>query len=95
MPAPLVRGLAVMALAAEWVRRALRPVLIRLSNPSFADDLCAHFQRSGFTAKRRGTRTIEVGRADAPNPEQEAREIEVHLRVWRATNPGVIALIDR
>jgi hypothetical protein len=85
----------VLALAAEWVRRALRPVLIRLSNPSFVDDLCAHFRNSGFTAKRRGTRTIEVGRADAPTPEQEAREIDLHLRVWRATNPGVIALIDR
>jgi hypothetical protein len=95
MPAPLVRGLAVMALAAEWVRRALRPVLIRLSNPSFAADLCAHFRNSGFTAKRRGSRTIEVGRADAPTPEQEEREINLHLRVWRATNPSVIALIDR
>jgi len=84
-----------MALAAEWVRRALRPVLIRLSNPSLADDLCAHFRNSGFTAKRRGSRTIEVGRADAPTPEQQEREIDLHLRVWRATNPGVIALIDR
>ena len=84
-----------MAVAAEVGRGTLRPMLIRLSDPSFVDDLCAHFRDSGFTAKRRGSRTIEVGRADAPNPEQEAREIEVHLSVWRATNPGVIALIDR
>jgi hypothetical protein len=70
-------------------------MLIRLSDPSFVEDLCAHFRRSGFTAKRKGSRTIEVERADAPNPEQEVREIELHLRVWRATNPGVIALIDR
>ena len=84
-----------MALAAEWVRRALRPVLIRLSNPSFVDDLCAHFRDSGFTAKRRGSRTIEVRRADAPTPEQEKREVELHLSVWRATNPGVIALVER
>jgi hypothetical protein len=70
-------------------------MLIRLSDPSFVEDLCAHFRRSGFTAKRKGSRTIEVERPDAPNPEQEVREIELHLRVWRATNPGVIALIDR
>jgi hypothetical protein len=35
----------------------------------------AHFRASGFTAKRRGSRTIEVGRADAPTPEQEERDI--------------------
>jgi hypothetical protein len=70
-------------------------MLIRLSDPSFVDDLSAHFRRSGFTAKRRGSRTIDVERAGAPNPEQNVREVELHLRVWRATNPGVTALIDR
>jgi hypothetical protein len=84
-----------MAMAAELVEGELRPMLIRLSDPSFADDLCAHFRGSGFTAKRRGSRTVEVDRTDAPSPEQEAREVELHLRVWRAANPGVIALIDR
>ena len=73
----------------------MRPMLIRLSNPSYADDLCAHFRRSGFTAKRRGSRTIEVERPDAPSPGQEVREVELHLSVWRATNPGVIALVER
>jgi len=73
----------------------LRPRLIRLSDPSYADDLCAHFRRSGFAAKRRGSRTIEVKRPDAPSPEQEIREVELHLSVWRATNPSVIALLDR
>jgi hypothetical protein len=70
-------------------------MVIRVSNPSYVDDLCAHFRGSGFMAKRRGSRTIEVQRPDAPNREQEAREIDLHLRVWRATNPGVIALSDR
>jgi hypothetical protein len=50
-------------------------MLIRLSDPSYADDLCAHFRRSGFAAKRRGSRTIEVKRPDAPSPEQEIREV--------------------
>jgi len=84
-----------LALAAEVGRGTLRPMLIRLSDPSFVDDLCAHFRDSGFTAERRGSRTIEVGRGDAPTPEQEEREIDLHLRVWRATNPGVIVFIDR
>jgi hypothetical protein len=70
-------------------------MVIRVSNPSYVDDLCAHFRGSGFTAKRRGSGTIEVHRPDAPNPDQEVREVEVHLSVWRATNPGVIALLDR
>jgi hypothetical protein len=70
-------------------------MLIRLSSPSYTDDLCAHFRGSGFTAKRRGTRTIEVERPDAPSPEQEVREVELHLGLWRATNPGIIALLDR
>jgi hypothetical protein len=57
--------------------------VIRLSNPSYVDDLCAHFRGSGFIAKRRGSRTIEVEQSDSPNREQEVREFEMHLSVWR------------
>jgi hypothetical protein len=67
----------------------LRLILIRLTDDSFVDDLCLHFRRSGFTAQRAGGSMIEVSRSDAPSPEQARREIELHLTVWRATNPGV------
>jgi hypothetical protein len=36
---------------------------------------------------------IEVYRPDAPSADQERRETELHLRVWRATNPTVRAEI--
>jgi hypothetical protein len=66
-----------------------RLMLIRLSDDSFVEDLCLHFHRSGFTAQRAGGSMVEVSRSDAPSPEQARREIELHLTVWRATNPGV------
>jgi hypothetical protein len=32
-----------------------------------------------------------VFRFDAPSPEQERREIELHLRIWQAANNGATA----
>jgi hypothetical protein len=70
-------------------------VLIRLSDASLADDLCAHFRRSGFECEPAGGTMIEVSRSDAPSVEQERREVELHLRVWKATHPEVAAeLLD-
>jgi phage replication-related protein YjqB (UPF0714/DUF867 family) len=63
-------------------------LLIRLDDPSLAEDLCAHFRRSGFTAELAGGSIVEILRGDAPSAAQERREIELHLRVWRATNPA-------
>jgi hypothetical protein len=62
-------------------------MLIRLSNESLVDEFCGHFRRSGFACDPAGGSMVEVGRPDAPTPEQERREIDLHLRVWRATNP--------
>ncbi|MEX0816581.1 MAG: hypothetical protein WD027_04000 [Gaiellales bacterium] len=64
-------------------------MLIRLGDASFAEDLCAHFRRSGFSAECVGGSMVEVYRRDAPTPAQERREVELHLRVWQATNPEV------
>jgi hypothetical protein len=66
-------------------------VLIRIDDPARAEDLCAHFRRSGFDAEPVGGSMVEVRRADAPSAEQERREVELHLRVWKATNPGAAA----
>jgi hypothetical protein len=70
-------------------------MLIRLSDASLADDLCAHFRRSGFGCDTAGGSMIDVSRPDAPSVEQERRELELHLRVWKATHPEAIAeLLD-
>jgi hypothetical protein len=63
-------------------------MLIRLDDESFADDFCAHFWRASFTVERAGGSVVEIRRFDAPSPDQERRELDLHLRVWRATNPG-------
>jgi hypothetical protein len=34
---------------------------------------------------------VEVFRFDAPSPEQERREIELHLGIWLAANNGATA----
>jgi hypothetical protein len=75
---------------ADGVDEGSAALLIRLGDPSFADDLCAHFRRSGFTAEPAGRGMVEVRREDAPSVEQERREVELHLRVWKATNPAAV-----
>jgi hypothetical protein len=83
---------AARALIGETYERVLRLMLIRLSDRSLADDVCAHFTRSGFTCNPAGGSMVDVTRPDAPTSGQERREIEFHLRVWRATNPD--SLVD-
>ena len=59
------------------------------------DDLRAHFERSGFAVEKTGDADLDVRRPDAPSPEQEALEIELHLKVWRVMRPGVqVELVD-
>jgi hypothetical protein len=64
-------------------------MLIELGDSSLLEDLRMHFLRSGFTAERAGANLVDVRRPDAPGAEQERREVDVHLRVWQARNPGV------
>jgi hypothetical protein len=66
-------------------------MLIRLDDKAFLDDLCAHFRRSEFVAEPAGGSMLEVRRPDAPSADQERREVELHLRVWKATNPVAAA----
>jgi hypothetical protein len=64
-------------------------MLLQISDVTFLGDLSAHFLRSGFTVEEAGGTMIQVSRPDAPDPGQERREVELHLAVWRATNPAV------
>lgn len=61
---------------------------LRLGDPTLLDDLRAHFQRSGFAVERAGDDALDVRRPDAPSADQERREVELHLKLWRAMHPG-------
>ena len=68
---------------------------LRTGDPTLLDDLRAHFERSGFVVESTGDDDLDVRRQDAPSPEQEALEIELHLKVWRVMRPGVqVELVD-
>ena len=66
-------------------------MLIRLDDTSLIDDLCAHYRRSGFQVEPVGGGMVDIGREDAPTPEQARHEVLLHLRVWQAVNPDTQA----
>ena len=69
---------------------------LRTGDLTLLDDLRTHFERSGFVVEKTGDDDLDVRRPDAPSPEQEAREIEVHLQVWHVMHPGTRAeLVDQ
>jgi hypothetical protein len=64
-------------------------MLLRLSDATLLTDLRAHFLRSGFDVEEAGGTTIGVSDRVDPTPELELQEIELHLRAWQASHPGV------
>jgi hypothetical protein len=70
-------------------------MLIRISENAFLADLCAHFFRAGFTVEEAGGTMVRVTRDDAPDADQERREVELHLAVWRVRNPDVVVELVR
>jgi hypothetical protein len=60
---------------------------IRLDDPSSLEDLRDFLRRAGCAADPIGPDTLEVTVARAPSPEQERRELEIYLAVWRARFP--------
>jgi hypothetical protein len=67
----------------------LRPVRIRISDPSLREELSVHYARSGFAVRPVSDRELDVERTDAPDEEQARREIETHLLVWELLHPDV------
>ena len=65
----------------------LRPVRLRITDPSLREELSAHYARSGFAVRPLGERELEVERTDAPDEEQGRREIAAHLLVWELLHP--------
>jgi hypothetical protein len=60
-------------------------MLISIEDHALANDLCAHYQRSGFEAESVGGGVVEVTLRDAPTPDQERREVLMHLKIWEVT----------
>jgi hypothetical protein len=71
----------------------LRPLRIRISDPSLREELSVHYARSGFDVHPVGDRELDVARTDAPDGEQARREIETHLLVWELLRPDAPAEI--
>jgi len=68
---------------------------LRTGDLTLLDNLRAHFERSGFIVALSGDGDLDVRRSDAPSVEQEAREIELHLMIWRIMCPsGRVQLVD-
>jgi hypothetical protein len=69
---------------------------LRTGDLTLLDEVRADFERSGFVVEKTGDDDLDVRRPDAPSPEQEAREIEMHLQVWRVMHPSVrVELVDQ
>ena len=60
---------------------------IRLDHPSSLEDLRDFLRRAGCVADPADPETLEVSVARAPSSEQERRELEIYLAVWRARFP--------
>ena len=67
----------------------LRPVHIRLCDPSLLSELRQHFERSGFDVEDVND-DLDVYRATASSDELSTREVLLHLRVWLAMHPDSI-----
>jgi hypothetical protein len=65
----------------------LRPVRLRIPDPSLREELGDHYGRSGFAVRAVGERELEVERPDAPSEEQGRREVAAHLLVWELLHP--------
>jgi hypothetical protein len=61
---------------------------LRLFDHAALPELRQHFARSGFSVSEIGERLV-IGRPEAPDAEDERREIELHLQVWQTMHPDV------
>lgn len=65
----------------------LRPLRLRIPDPSLREELCGHYARAGFVVRPAGDQDVEVERPDAPDEQQARREIGTHLLVWELLHP--------
>jgi hypothetical protein len=65
----------------------LRPVRLRIPDPSLREELSYHYARSGFAVRPLGDCELAVERTDAPDDDQGRREVAAHLLVWELLHP--------
>ncbi len=65
----------------------LRPVRLRIPDPSLHEKFSAHYARAGFVVRRLDENELDVERPDAPDLAQERREVVAHLLVWDVLHP--------
>jgi hypothetical protein len=87
-------GILLKSRAARADHQATAAMLIRLENPSKVDDLCLHYQRSGFVAERVGSTAVMVRQPEAPSSTDERVAIRMHLCIWSLSNPATATRLN-
>jgi hypothetical protein len=67
---------------------------IRVPVPELVIELRDLLRRAGCIAAQTGPDTLQVTVPDAPNAEQERREVEAYLARWTAANGVQAELLD-
>jgi len=75
------------------LRGSHRGVYVLVKDPQLLFGLQDFLRRTGCVAEQRRSGELEVYVPDAPNQEQERREVSVYLASWQAANPGAEASI--
>jgi len=75
------------------LRGSHRGVYVLLKDPQLLFGLQDFLRRTGCVAEQRRSDELVVYVPDAPDHEQERREISVYLASWQAANPGAEASI--
>ncbi len=63
---------------------------IRLSDPTLVDDLLRFLRARQCVAELASDDTLDVMLPEAVRSDAAALELDLYLRVWEATHPGVI-----
>jgi hypothetical protein len=66
---------------------SLRPVRVKLSDPSLVDDLVDFLRRSGCVAQPAEETIVSVSIPKSLREDAAELELDLYLRVWEATRP--------
>jgi hypothetical protein len=80
-----------IATPAAATRGRLRPLRIRLSDPSLADDLLEFLRSKECVAEHTGAETFYVEPPSLPVARAGLLELDLYLRVWDSLHPETIA----
>ena len=66
---------------------SLRPLRVKLSDPSLVDDLVDFLRSSGCVAQPAEEATVAVAIPKSLREDAAGLELDLYLRVWEATRP--------